>query len=74
MSIYQDLRDALSDSWERFSSLDLLSRDWAGGWILAAVAGVIVSTVLAWKIMLPLIFLAVGVMFLMRYLRGEDSL
>ena len=74
MSVTGDLRDALSDSWDWFSTLDLISQDWAVRWIICGTGVIIVLAVLAWKVMLPLILLAVGVMFYLRGSRAHDSL
>ena len=74
MSLTQDLREAFADSWDWFSNLDLISQDWSLRWILCATGVIIVLTVLAWKVMLPLILLAVGVIFYLRTSRTGDSL
>ena len=74
MSITEDLRDALTDSWERFSNLDLLSQNWTLRWILAAVTVFVFLTVMAWKVMVPLFLSAIGVTFYLRRSRGDDSL
>jgi len=74
MSIAEDFRDAITDSWEQFSNLDLLDQNWALRWILSAVVGVVVLTVLAWKVMVQLILLAIAVMLYLRRSRDEDSL
>jgi hypothetical protein len=59
MSITEDLRDAISGSWEWFSNLDLISQNWALRWIVCATLMIIVLTVVAWKVMLPLILFVV---------------
>jgi uncharacterized membrane protein len=74
MSVTQDFRDAFADSWNWFSNLDLISQNWALGWILCATLMIIVLSVLAWKVMLPLILVAVGVMSYLRRSRTDDSL
>jgi hypothetical protein len=74
MSIAEDLRDAFADSWDWFSNLDLMSQDWALRWILCASLMIIVLTLLEWKVMLPFILFAVGVMFYLRRSRSDDSL
>jgi hypothetical protein len=74
MSITEDLRDAFTDSWEWFSNLDLISQDWALRWIFCGIGLTIILTLLAWKVMVPLIVFAVIVVFYLRRSRADDSL
>jgi len=60
-----ELREAFSDSWESFCSLDFYGRRM----ILGAASALIVLTILAWKVMLPLILFAIGTTI---YLRLSD--
>jgi hypothetical protein len=60
-----ELRDAFTDSWESFWSLDF----YAKRLVLAGASVLIFPTIFAWKIMLPLILFAIGTTI---YLRLSD--
>ena len=65
-----ELRDAVTESLDAFSSLY-----WR--WQMAIIGGVasgIFMTIVAWKIMVPFLVLALGVTFYLRRSRGNDSL
>jgi hypothetical protein len=65
-----DLRDALSEALRSFRAQEFLVQRWLIGGILTFV----VVTVLAWKVMVPLILFAIGAMLYLRRSRDEDSL
>jgi hypothetical protein len=60
-----ELRDAFTDSWESFCSLDFYGRRM----IFGGASVLIFLTIFAWKIMLPLILFAIGTTI---YLRLSD--
>jgi len=60
-----ELRDALAESWESFRSLDFYGQRM----VLGAASVLIFFTIFAWKVMLPLILLAIGTTI---YLRASD--
>jgi hypothetical protein len=64
-AMLDELRDALTDSWESFWSLDF----YAKRLVLAGASVLIFLTIFAWKIMLPLILFAIGTTI---YLRLSD--
>jgi hypothetical protein len=70
MSIMDELRDAMSESWRSFDSLDYFGQNWVVGGILT----VTLVSILASKVMLPLILLAIGTTFYLRRSRDSDSL
>jgi hypothetical protein len=74
MSLAEDFRDAITDSWEQFSSLDYFGQRAALGWIMAAVAGFVVIAIMAWRFMVAFILLVFAVTWFLRRSRDEDSL
>ena len=68
--IIDELRDAVAESLDAFASLD-----WR--WQMAIIGGILTAifmTVLAWKVMVPLFLLAIGVTLYLRRSRDDDSL
>jgi len=65
-----DLKGALTDTWERFRSLSYRAQRSLLGLGLALIAAIILS----WRIMTPLILLALAVVSYLRLSRGDDSL
>jgi len=65
-----DLNDATADAWERFRSLSY----WAQRSLLGLGVALIAASIVSWRIMLPLILLALAVVSYLRLSRGNDSL
>ncbi len=65
----EELRDAMVESWQSFRSLDYTVQKGILGGILAVVV-----TILAWKVMLPLVLSAIGITSYLRLSRNEDAL
>jgi hypothetical protein len=65
-----ELRDALTDSWESFWSLDF----YAKRLVLAGASVLIFLTIFAWKIMLPLILFAIGTTIYLRLSGRKNTL
>lgn len=58
----QDLLDAASESWRSFQGFGYFTRRWIFGTVFACI----VLTILAWKVMTPLILLAIFVVIYLR--------
>lgn len=65
----EELRDAMVESWQSFRSLDYTVQKGILGGILAVVV-----TILAWKVMLPLVLSAIGITSYLRLSRNKDAL
>ncbi|MFY9644186.1 MAG: hypothetical protein WAK29_03355 [Terriglobales bacterium] len=65
----EELREAMVESWQSFRSLDYMVQKWILGGILAVVV-----TILAWKVMLPLVLSAIGITSYLRLSRNKDAL
>jgi uncharacterized membrane protein len=73
MSI-DELRDAISDSWHSFDSLDYFGQKRVIGSLFGGILALTVMTILAWKVMVPLILFVVGTTIYLRRSRSDDSL
>lgn len=65
----EELREAMVESWQSFRSLDYTVQKGILGGILAVVV-----TILAWKVMLPLVLSAIGITSYLRLSRNKDAL
>ena len=68
--MFDDLRLALADSWERWKSLPFQYRRG----VLGAIATLIVLSIVAWRIALPLGVFAILVVLYLRSSKGKDAL
>jgi len=66
----EEVRDALSDSWEQFRSLSY----WGRRAVFGAALAIIFVTIVDWRVMLPLLLLALAVVSYLRLSRGKGSL
>ncbi len=66
----EELRDALADSWKQFRSLSY----WGQRAVLGAVLTVVLVTIVNWRVMLPLLLLALVVVSYLRLSRDKGSL